>query len=111
MKQKLIRVVCTITLLALALALAIDGQSAQSGAAGPAIRTAAQVYKNLQVLKDIPADRLDPAMRMIAASLNVECAHCHVDGAFEKDEKKPKLMARKMMQMQLAINKDTFNGQ
>src|SRR6202043_319886 len=39
-----------------------------------------------------------------------ECEFCHVEGAFEKDDKKPKLAARKMMQMMAAINKDNFEG-
>ena len=51
------------------------------------------------MLKDIPADQLIPAMQFITASLGVECEFCHVQGAFEKDDKKPKQTARKMMEM------------
>jgi photosynthetic reaction center cytochrome c subunit len=49
-------------------------------------------------------------MQFISASLGVECDFCHVEGAFEKDDKKPKQTARKMMQMMFAINKDNFEG-
>jgi hypothetical protein len=49
-------------------------------------------------------------MQFITASLGVECDFCHVQGAFEKDDKKPKQTARKMMQMMFAINKDNFDG-
>ncbi len=73
-------------------------------------KTAAQEFKNIQVLKDIPADQLIPTMQFIAASLGVECDFCHVQGAFDKDDKKPKLRARQMMDMMFAINKDTFHG-
>jgi len=73
-------------------------------------KTAVQQYKNIEVLKDIPADQLIPAMQFMAASLGVECEHCHVHGAFEKDDKKPKLIARKMMAMMIAINADNFEG-
>ncbi|MGA2643815.1 MAG: c-type cytochrome [Candidatus Sulfotelmatobacter sp.] len=88
---------------------------AQSGAPsqtaddhGP--KTAVEQFKNIQVLKDIPADQLIPAMQFITASLGVECEFCHVQGAFEKDDKKPKQTARKMMEMMFTINKDNFEG-
>src|SRR5436305_7371169 len=74
-------------------------------------KTAAETYKNVQVLKDVPADDLVPAMQFITASLGVECDFCHVRDAFDKDDKKPKQTARKMMQMMFAINQQNFNGQ
>jgi hypothetical protein len=73
-------------------------------------KTAEEVYKNIQVLKGIPADQIIPAMQFMSASLGVECEHCHVEHAFDKDDKKPKKTARKMMQMMFAINKDNFDG-
>jgi len=76
----------------------------------PAAKTAENVFKNIQVLRNIPADQLIPSMQFISASLGVECDFCHVEGAFEKDDKKPKQTARKMMQMMFAINRDTFEG-
>jgi photosynthetic reaction center cytochrome c subunit len=73
-------------------------------------KKAEEQYKNIQVLKGIPADQLIPGMQFITASLGVECQFCHVEGAFEKDDKKPKQTARKMMEMMFAINKDNFEG-
>ena len=73
-------------------------------------KTAEEVYKNIQVLKGIPADQIIPAMQFMSASLGAECEHCHVEHAFDKDDKKPKQTARKMMQMMFAINKDNFKG-
>jgi hypothetical protein len=67
-------------------------------------------YKNIQVLKGIPAEQLIPTMQFIAASLGVECEHCHVEHANDKDDKKPKLTAREMMTMMMAINKENFEG-
>jgi len=93
----------------------MGGAKAQSGGA-PAAATAAgpkkaeEQFKNIQVLKGIPADQLVPGMQFITASLGVECQYCHVEGAFEKDDKKPKQTARKMMAMMFAINKDNFEG-
>jgi photosynthetic reaction center cytochrome c subunit len=87
------------------------------GQAGPVTNTntsspkrAEEQFKNIQTLKGIPADQLIPAMQFITASLDVECEFCHVQGAFEKDDKKPKQTARKMMEMMFAINKENFDG-
>ena len=49
-------------------------------------------------------------MQFITASLGVECNFCHVQGASEKDIKKPKVIARKMMAMMFTINKESFEG-
>ncbi len=95
--------------------LAMAGAWAQSSApkapaapAGP--KLAEEEFKNIQALKGIPADQLIPSMQFIAASLGVECEFCHVAHANEKDDKKPKVTARKMINMMMAINKDNFEG-
>ncbi len=49
-------------------------------------------------------------MQFIAASLGVECEYCHVEHANEKDDKKTKVTARKMINMMMAINKENFEG-
>lgn len=79
-------------------------------AGSQAPKTVEQQFKNIQVLKGVPADELFPTMQFITASLGVECDFCHVQGAFEKDDKKPKQIARKMMEMMFAINADDFEG-
>ena len=87
------------------------GQAApQTAAPSQAPKMAEEVFKNIQVLKGVPADQLIPAMQFIAASLGVECDFCHVRNAFEKDDKDQKVAARKMMQMMFAANKETFEG-
>jgi hypothetical protein len=73
-------------------------------------KKAEEQFKNIQVLKGIPAEQLFPTMEFISASLGVKCEFCHVKNAFEKDDKKPKQTARKMMEMMFAINKDNFDG-
>src|SRR5882724_6646072 len=92
------------------LAVIVVTALAQSKTTGPAPKTAAEAYKNIQVLKDAPAEQLIPAMQFITTSLGVGCDHCHVRGAFEKDDKQPKQTARKMMQMMFAINQNNFDG-
>jgi photosynthetic reaction center cytochrome c subunit len=84
---------------------------AQPGQAAPTPKTAEQAFKNIQVLKGIPADQLIPAMQFIANSLGVQCEYCHVEHAFDKDDKLPKKTARKMMTMMFAINHDNFKDQ
>ncbi len=73
-------------------------------------KTAVQAFKNIQVLKDIPADELIPSMQFITNSLGVECDFCHVEGAFDKDDKDEKKTARKMMTMMITINQENFEG-
>ena len=96
--------------MAMLLAVVIAEALGQSKTSGAPPKTAGEAYKNIQVLKDAPAEQLVPAMQFITASLGVGCDHCHVAGAFEKDDKQNKQTARKMMQMTLAINQNNFNG-
>ena len=84
-------------------------KTAQAPPAGSS-QTAEAAFKNIQVLKVISSDQLIPAMRFVSASLGVECGYCHVEGHFDKDDKKPKQTAREMMRMMLAIDKDSFEG-
>ena len=97
-----------LVVMGVAKAQSAGGPQAAAPVAGP--KKAEEKFKNIQVLKGIPADQLIPAMQFITTSLGVECQFCHVEGAFEKDEKKPKQTARKMMEMMFAINKDNFAG-
>jgi photosynthetic reaction center cytochrome c subunit len=73
-------------------------------------KTTEEVYKNIQTLKGVPADQLIPAMQFITYSLGVECSYCHMEGGFEKDDKKQKQTGRKMMQMMFTINHVNFQG-
>jgi hypothetical protein len=72
-------------------------------------RTAAQAFKNIQVIKDMPASQLQGTMSFMAASLGVECSHCHTPPAMEKDDKPAKQTARRMLVMMNEINKN-FDG-
>ncbi len=95
--------------------LAIAGTWAQSsapkaGATSAEPKLADEEFKNIQALKGIPAEQVIPSMQFIAASLGVECEYCHVAHANEKDDKKPKVTARKMINMMMAINRDNFEG-
>jgi hypothetical protein len=77
----------------------------------PQVQTAGQKFKNIKVLNDMPAGQLGKVMNMFSASLGVNCNFCHVSEAeFDKDGKKEKETARKMVQMTMSLNKDFFNG-
>lgn len=53
-------------------------------------KTAGAAFKNIQVLKDIPASELIPSMRYVAASLGVGCDYCHQADHFDNDDKPAK---------------------
>ena len=103
----------------LSITTAIVAARAQSPAAAPpqssgSAPLAEERFKNIKVLKGIPADQVIPTMEFITASLGVECEFCHVRQerglAFDKDDKKPKQIARKMIEMMNAINTNNFEG-
>lgn len=88
----------------------LSGVSGKGIAQGSSPAAAEAVFKNIQVLKGVPSEQLIPAMKFITASLGVQCTYCHVQDHFDKDDKKPKQIARDMMRMMLAIDKDSFAG-
>jgi hypothetical protein len=62
--------------------------------------TAAPEHKNLQVLdKNITKDELKKTMNEFAEQLGVKCTFCHIPDQFEKDDRKHKLDARKMIKL------------
>jgi photosynthetic reaction center cytochrome c subunit len=102
-------VVCS---LALVMSMSVRVTRAQQPTGAPPApgQTAGQRFKNVQVLKDIPADQLLLTMQYVAASLGVQCNFCHVQGANELDDKETKKAARKMMKMVNAVNETQFEG-
>ncbi len=72
-------------------------------------QTAGEVYKNVQVLKDLRATELDGVMDFMCAALGVGCTYCHTN-PWENDEKSAKLAARRMIVMTRAINSEHFSG-
>jgi len=93
------------------IALLSRGARLQGAPEGAVTKTAAQEFKNIQVLKNVPADELVPTMQFISASLGVECDFCHVEREMDKDDKKTKKTAREMMRMVFAINQNNFSGE
>jgi len=66
---------------------------------------AEQVFKNIQILKGMPAARLLAVMQVgYSKSLGVNCTHCHVAGQWESEDKPTKQNTRDMSAMAKAIN-------
>jgi photosynthetic reaction center cytochrome c subunit len=76
--------------------------------------TSDQVFKNVQVLKGIPVDDFLGTMGIMCAALGFDCSECHTGAGTEKvdwaADNPRKLIARRMVQMMTAINRDNFNG-
>jgi len=75
--------------------------------AGRENQPAESVFKNIKVLKGVPAGRLVNIMNMgFGRSLGVSCGFCHVPGKWDLDDKEEKNTARVMIAMVGAINRD-----
>ncbi len=93
---------------------------AASAAAGqpspaPAGETAGQRFKNVQVLKHLTVDQFEDAMVLMGAATGQTCLGCHVrtpDGVWQwdRDDKDHKTIARTMVSMTEAINRQHFKG-
>jgi len=106
-----------IFVLLFAAGISLGGRVLAQNASQPASRAgdpAEKVFKNIQVLKGMPAADLQGAMSFIASSLGVDCDYCHrqdKDGTFGSDAVPAKLRAREMILMVRRINEETFHGQ
>jgi hypothetical protein len=75
--------------------------------AGSENKPAGEVFKNIQMLKAMPAGRLLRVMELgYAKSLGVDCTHCHVAAQWEKEDKPTKQIARDMAAMVANINNE-----
>src|SRR5215831_220105 len=118
-------------------AFSVEPAAAQSDPASPKME---DVYKNVQVFKGQPAEQMLITMRFFRASLGVACTYCHAEpaesqtgpdanldpnagkkaghdmpGWFADEPAREvdtprKQVARMMIRMTEAINKDNFGG-
>ena len=105
-----------LALLTAVLVVAPRPGAAQDTAKPAAGSTSGERFKNVQVLRDLPADQLHDVMTYLAASMGGNCSTCHVRGAdgefaYEKDDNDHKTAARAMIQMVRAINTQHFKGE
>jgi hypothetical protein len=70
--------------------------------------TSKMKFKNIKVLKELPADQLIPYMHAYNTALGVKCDFCHVINAdhsgFDLDTKPMKLKAREMIVLVKDLN-------
>jgi hypothetical protein len=79
--------------------------------AGQENKPAAEVFKNVQLLKAMPAGRLLKVMEIgYAKSLGVTCVHCHVADEWDKDDKPQKQITRDMAGMSKTINTELLKN-
>ena len=75
--------------------------------AGRENQPAESVFKNIKILKGVPAARLVNIMNNgFGRSLGVSCGFCHVPGKWDLDDKEEKNTARLMFAMVQTINRD-----
>ena len=67
-----------------------------------------EVFKNVQVLNDLPATEFSRLMQALSTWVAPEegCDYCHNPDKLESDEKYTKVVARRMLQMTRRINTD-----
>jgi photosynthetic reaction center cytochrome c subunit len=90
--------------------------AAQAGAAAavPPGLLSEQVFKNVQALKGISASDFMGTMGIMSASLGFDCSECHNSAGTDKvdwaADTPRKVIARRMVNMVTAINRDNFGG-
>src|SRR5260370_5916697 len=108
--QRLILVIPSMTVVWLA-GISI---AAQQAAAQRKQRTSEQAFKNIQALKGIPVDDFMGTMGIMSAALGFDGSECHNGAGTDKvnwaADTGRKVIARKMVVMMAAINRDNFQG-
>ncbi len=113
-----IRAVLLVACALLAVALAKSAQQDRGKPGGEQIQIptgkenlpAEQVFKSIEILKGKPASRLPGMMKALNGLLGVECTHCHLADAWEKEEPEAKQTARRMFKMIGNVSQNYFEG-
>ena len=72
--------------------------------AGQEDKPASEVFKNLQMFKELKAGQIPGIMETWSRSLGTSCKHCHAVDQWAKDDKPEKQIGRDMLQMMGEIN-------
>jgi hypothetical protein len=97
---------------ALAMFLVSVVTSQQTVAAQGAAQKMEDAFLNIKSFRGHPADQMNPTMVMFEAALGVGCGYCHDADATKRelDSNPRKNVAREMIEMVNAINKNSFKG-
>src|SRR5436190_14469855 len=91
-----------------------QGGAQAASAPVPPTLMAEQVFKNIQALKGISASDFMGTMGIMSASLGFDCSECHNSAGTDKvdwaADTPRKVIARRMVNMVTAINRDNFGG-
>ena len=96
------------------IALLLIGSLASAQAPAPQkTKMVEEVFKNVQALKGISVDDFLQTMGVMSAAIGYDCAECHNNAGtdqvkWEADDNPRKVIARRMVRMVQAINKDHF---
>jgi len=75
---------------------------------------AEEAFHNIQVLRGIPVDDFMGTMGVMSAALGFDCSECHTGAGTDRvdwaADTPRKVIARRMVTMMAAINKDNFTG-
>jgi len=76
---------------------------------------AEEAFKNIRVLRGMPADEFMGTMGVFSAALGISCEDCHGSGdtnweRYALDTSPRKTTARRMVQMMASINQGSFGG-
>ena len=90
--------------------LSLVGAAAQQTQQKP--QMAEDVFKNIQALKGISVDDFMGTMGVMSAAVGFDCSECHANAGTDKvdwaADTPKKVVARKMVNMVAAINRDNF---
>jgi hypothetical protein len=80
----------------------------------PKGQAAEEIFKNVQALKGISVDDFLGTMGVMSAAVGYDCSECHIGAGTDKvdwaADNQKKVIARKMVLMVAAINKENFSG-
>lgn len=83
--------------------------SAATAAAAESQRPAnPRPLENIKVLTGWSGDEVRAEMRRMSEAIGEKCEYCHVQGNFASDEKRAKHTGRRMLQLTMAVNKESF---
>ena len=74
-------------------------------------RPSGEVYENVQHHRDLPANELRGVMEGYSRALGVGCDHCHVEGDWGSDQLLTKLVAGRMFEIEVGMEREFFSSQ
>lgn len=74
------------------------------------IRPSSEVYENVQHYGELPANELRGVMEAYSRALGTGCDHCHVEGDWGSDQLLTKLIAGRMFEIEVGMEREFFSS-